>query len=136
MNLMAHLAFVAAGSALGGLARYGVVSGLMHFAGAAPHWATMLVNISGSFFLGWFITMLGEVWTDEQHRWIHAHAEEIRLLVAVGFTGGYTTFSSFEAETYRLLRDSMAWTAIVYVTASVFLGLIGFRLGMLVAGKG
>jgi len=134
MAVFVHILLVALGSALGGLARYGVVNAVTHLSGVAPYWGTMIVNLSGSFFLGWFITMLTDVWAADRERWMHAHAEEIRLLVAVGFTGAYTTFSSFEAETYRLVRDSMTWTAVIYMTASVFLGLIAFRLGMLLAG--
>src|SRR5437667_12287782 len=121
MNVLLHLGLVALGSALGGLARYGVGNLASHGIGLAPHWGTMFINISGSLFLGWFSTMLAEVWTSDTGAWLHAHAEQCRLLVAVGFTGGYTTFSSFEGETYRLIRDDMTWSVIFYVTGSVFL---------------
>jgi len=133
MNALLHFGLVAFGSALGGMTRYGV--GCASFAfGVAPHWGTMLINITGSLFLGWFSTMLAEIWTTDHNSWLHAHAEQCRLLIAVGFTGGYTTFSSFEGETYGLFRDGNAGSAIVYVTGSVLLGLVAFRVGMLVAG--
>ena len=134
MNAVFHLGLVAIGSALGGVLRYGVAIIATRSAGVLPHWATMFINVAGSLFLGWFLTMLYEVWTTDHHAWIHARQEEWRLLVAVGFTGGFTTFSAFEAETYGLFRDDMAWTAIVYVSGSVFLGLVAFRVGMVLAG--
>lgn len=134
MSTAFHMLLVGVGSGLGGLARYGVANAVAHFTGLMPHWATMGVNISGSLLLGWFVTMLTDVWTANSGSWIHAHGEQARLLVAVGFTGGYTTFSSFEAETYRLFRDQMTFTAIAYVAGSVFLGLAAFRIGMMLAG--
>lgn len=135
MSILLNLALVAFGSALGGLARYGVASTVIHFGGVSVlHWATMAVNISGSFFLGWFVVMLKEVWTVDPQSWMRTHAVEIELLIAVGFTGGYTTFSSFEAQTYDLLRQGLNLIAILYVVGSVFLGLIAFRSGMLLAG--
>lgn len=134
MNALLHFGLVALGSALGGMTRYGAGLCTSQLFGLAPHWGTMFINVTGSLFLGWFSTMLAEVWSIGQNSWLHGHVEECRLLVAVGFTGGYTTFSSFEGETYGLFRDGTAWIAIFYVTGSVFLGLVGFRLGMLIAG--
>jgi CrcB protein len=134
MSTLIHLGLVAVGSALGGLARYGVANLATGPFGLSPHWAILFINISGSLVLGWFSTLLAEVWTAEGHPWLHTHAEHWRLLVAVGFTGGYTTFSTFEADTYALFRAGAAWTAIFYVTGSVFLGLVAFRIGMLLAG--
>ena len=67
--------------------------------------------------------------------WLSQRPDDLlRLLLMTGLCGGFTTFSAFEAETYGLFRDGMAWTAIFYVTGSVFLGLVAFVVGMLLAG--
>ena len=54
-------------------------------------------------------------------------------MVAVGFTGAYTTFSTFEYESHVLLRDGDGLKGMTYVFASVFLGLVAVRLGILLA---
>src|SRR4051812_22748503 len=71
MNTLLHLGLVAFGSALGGMMRYIVGAGSAHVLGVAPHWGTMFINITGSFFLGWFSTMLAEIWTTAEHSWLH-----------------------------------------------------------------
>jgi len=52
-----------------------------------------------------------------------------RLFLVVGFLGGYTTFSSFEYETYTAVRDGARWMGLAYVTGSVVLGYLGVWLG-------
>jgi len=132
MQSLSHIVLVALGSALGGLARWGAGNLVTHFLGMRFPWGTLLINISGSALLGWFVTLLDEIWVFSPDS--RMHAEEWRLLVAVGFTGAYTTFSTFEGETYRLFRTGMTWSAIFYLTGSVFLGLLAFRVGILLAG--
>ncbi len=132
MNAILNVCLVALGSAVGGALRYLVGVIAFHVLGTSFPWGTFAINISGSLLLGWVLTMLGEFWSfDPGHV---MGKEQWRLLIAVGFTGGYTTFSSFEHETYSLLREGMAWSAIFYVAGSVFVGLLAFRAGMLIAG--
>jgi CrcB protein len=87
--------------------------------------ATFAINVSGSFLLG----MLGVFVTDR----VTPQTEWMRLALGVGFLGAYTTFSTFELETHTLM-DAGAWfTAAAYVAASVFVGLIAVRFGILLS---
>ena len=117
---------VAAGGALGAIARYwlgGVINARwpMHFP-----LGTFLINLTGSFIIGFFLTFL------EQHSPTHANW---RLLVAVGFVGAYTTFSTFEFETLKLLETGQALIAALYVASSVLVGFLAVWLGVSLARK-
>lgn len=130
MRILIHIGLVAFGSAIGGLARWGVGLAMARWLGTAFPWGTLVINISGSLFLGWFTTLLtdrllqGTGWLD---------ADALRLMIAVGFTGAYTTFSTFEYETHGLFRDGRSLAATAYLAASVFLGLTAVRLGVVLA---
>jgi CrcB protein len=89
--------------------------------------ATLLINVSGSVVLG---LLAGSFFRhpDSIHRnWY--------LLLATGFCGGFTTFSTFSYETLRLLEDGKAGAAVLYVVASVLGGLAGVWLAVRLAGK-
>ncbi|HWY85341.1 MAG TPA: CrcB family protein, partial [Gemmataceae bacterium] len=89
------------------------------------------INISGSLFLGWFSTILTDRLLSNGFGWLRA--DDLRLLVAVGFTGAYTTFSTFEYESAVLLRDGDGLLGLTYVFGSLFLGLVAVRVGMMLA---
>jgi CrcB protein len=125
---------VAVGSAIGGLARWGVGVWFGRWLGTAFPWGTLFINISGSLFLGWFTTVLAERLVLSESSWLRA--DDLRLLVAYGFTGAYTTFSTFEYETYKLASDGDALAAAAYVALSVFVGLAAVRLGVILARAG
>ena len=138
MRVFMQIVLVAAGSALGGLTRWGVSVGvprllelfrLPAWATAYP-WATFLINITGSLFLGWFSTLLTDRLLPE-NGWLRP--DDLRLMLAVGFTGAYTTFSTFEYESDKMLREGDGFAGMTYIFASVFLGLLAVRLGMLLA---
>jgi CrcB protein len=95
--------------------------------------ATLLINITGCFFLGWFMTVLTRPLTISPDAWFSP--DDLRLLIAVGFTGAYTTFSTFGYESDRLFVAGDSFLAILYITASVFVGLLAVRLGVLVASS-
>jgi CrcB protein len=59
--------------------------------------------------------------------------DDLRLMVAAGFTGAFTTFSTFEYESHGLLRDGDGLAGMTYLFGSVFLGLLAVRLGILLA---
>jgi CrcB protein len=121
---MTRLLAVAAGGALGSIARYAV--GLM----IAGVWkrefplATFLINVSGSFVLGFFLA-----WGAER-----AALDPLwRLLVATGFLGAYTTFSAFEMETYALTDSGAIGLALLNVVGSVVAGFIAVYVGIALA---
>lgn len=134
MRILIQIGLVALGSALGGLARWGVALAAGYLFGATSPWGTFLINVTGSFFLGWFATVWGDRLEGMPGMLLHPH--DLRLLVAVGFTGAFTTFSTFEAEAHELLRDGDGLAGMTYVFGSVFLGLLAFRAGVLLARWG
>jgi len=130
MHVLSQIGLVALGSALGGLARWGLTAGAARLLGTTFPWGTFVINISGSFFLGWFMTVISER-LPGTGGWLRP--DDLRLMVAVGFTGAYTTFSTFEYETHGLLGEGEGMMAMTYLFASVFLGLLAVRLGILLA---
>lgn len=122
---------VAIGSALGGVARWSIGSWLQRLAGGSPPAVfpigTLVINATGSFVLGVLAVAMA--------REAPGAPSVARLLLAVGFCGGYTTFSTFSLDTVALL-ESRGWgTAAVNVLGSVALGLAGVALGMVVGRK-
>jgi CrcB protein len=130
VQLMLQIALVAVGSACGGVARWGVATSMGRWLGTSLPWGTFLINITGSFFLGWLLTLVSERLLAE-HAWLKA--DHLRLALAVGFTGSYTTFSTFEFEAHGLLRDGESLAGTTYLLASVLLGLLAVRLGVVLA---
>jgi CrcB protein len=128
VRLFFQIGLVSLGSALGGLARWGVTTWSARWFGTSYPWGTFFINLSGSLFLGWFSTVLAERLVPQQGGWLRP--DDLRLLVAVGFTGAYTTFSTFEYESHQLLRDGDGLAGTTYLMASVLLGLLAVRLGI------
>ena len=116
-----NVLFVAFGSAAGGVARY-LVGTLVPATGGFPL-ATLTVNIAGSLLIGilsgWFARLSGG-----------ANVEALRLVLVVGFCGGFTTFSTFSNETIRLIESAHVLVAAGYVLASVLAGLLAVFLGL------
>ena len=115
---MLNYVYVAIGSAAGGLARLVVgtwlqerLGGWMPHAGAKPFpIGTLLVNASGSFLIGVLIVAMA------RHT---AQANTINFLLVVGVCGGYTTFSTFSADTVALLETGAGGLAALNVAASL-----------------
>jgi len=126
-----QIGLVALGSALGGLARWGVATTALRLLGPGFPYGTFFINVTGSLFLGWFATVLTERIVPSAGGW--PYADDLRLLVAVGFTGAYTTFSTFEYEAHHLMHEGDNLAALTYVAGSVFLGLLAVRCGVLLA---
>lgn len=127
MQVLVQIGLVAIGGALGSLLRWGVAVAFARFFGTAFPWGTFFINISGSLFLAWFSTMLTDRLLVNGEGWIRA--DNLRLMIAVGFTGAYTTFSTFEYESNQLIQDGDGWKGLAYLIGSVALGLIAVRLG-------
>ncbi len=123
---MVQWLMVAAGGGLGSLLRYVVAVAITErFAGRFPL-GTFIINITGSFLIGLLMPLLTERFALSQN-W--------RLLLVVGFLGGYTTFSSFEYEAYRSVRGGAHWVALIYLLGSVVVGYAGVSLGVRLASK-
>jgi fluoride exporter len=116
---------VGIGGFVGSIARFWLGSYIGGKMGARFPYGTFVVNISGSFLIGLAVTLLAER-TQWSPNW--------RYLVPIGFIGGYTTFSAFEYETFRLFQDGQPLVAMLNVTLSVVVGFLGVWAGA-VAGR-
>jgi CrcB protein len=86
---------------------------------------TLLINVSGSFLLGVIGTMVAQK--------VFANSDAVRLALGVGFLGAFTTFSTFAFETHALFEDGSWLTATTNMFASVFVGLVAVRAGIVAA---
>ena len=116
--------YVAAGSALGGVSRYIVGSAVQDRFGLAFPAGTLIVNITGSLLLGFFLRV---AFGGTQM------SPETRLFLMTGFCGGYTTFSTFSSETAAMLETGQYRRAVVYVTLSVVLSVLATFAGFALA---
>jgi len=123
---MSAYLWVAFGSALGGVFRYACQGWAQRLISDAFPWGTLIVNIVGCTFIGFFATF-----TAPTGRVIVG--TPIRQFVMVGICGGYTTFSSFSLETLNLARDGQWTQATGYVLGSLVLCLLGVWLGHIAA---
>ena len=118
---------VLAGAGLGGLARFVVGTSIMSKWGGRFPMGTLVVNVTGSFLIGVLMILLTER-LQPHPNW--------RLFLVVGVLGGYTTFSSFEYETYQAIRGGAPWIGLVNVAASVIFGYLAVCLGAWTAFRG
>ena len=112
---------VAVGGVAGTAARYALGRIFPTGAGTFP-WTTFAVNVTGSFLLGAFLA------------WLYARRPADRLvrpLVAVGFLGGYTTFSTAMVESAVLVKDGHVPVAVCYLVAGLVSGLLAVALGVI-----
>jgi CrcB protein len=111
---------IALGGAMGAIARYQL--GTMIQARMAPGfpWGTFIVNVSGCLVMGVVTTLLSDRFTHPN--W--------RFLIPIGFIGAYTTFSSFELETFRAVNDGAWLSGALNVVGSVLAGYAALWLGI------
>jgi len=122
---------IALGSALGGVARFwlnGVITGFFGRFGETFPIGTLIVNVTGSFAIGFFATL-----TDPDGRLLVSPTA--RQFFMVGICGGYTTFSSFSLQTLTLARDGEWLYAAGNILLSVVLCLVAVWLGHVLAMK-
>ena len=121
-----RLALIAIFGAAGTLARYGLQGVVQIRAGSTFPYGTLLVNLTGCFLLG----LIGQFTLNRM-----VISPDWRVAIAVGFFGGYTTFSSFGWETAKMLEEGeWAW-ATTYVGASVLVGLLLTIAGIRLANR-
>lgn len=124
MDTLTKYLAVAAGGALGAVLRYYLGGTALGRVAAPFPTATFVINVTGSFVLGLFLTLA----TERVH--VSPH---LRLAVAVGFVGAYTTFSTFEYETAKLIEDGDVTRALLNVLLSFVAGLLAVWLGIFAA---
>ena len=127
MKILIHCLAVGAGGFLGALCRMAVAAAATRLFGGGFPVGTLLINISGSFALGWFLARVARGWPVP---------DAAQLAVTVGFLGAYTTFSTFMYETDSLARGGAGARATLYLVASIVLGLVAVRLGVLAGQRG
>jgi CrcB protein len=108
------------GGALGVNARFWLGVWMSRWASPSFPWATFTINVSGSFAIG-FLTMALARWLPHPY---------FRLLVLVGFLGGYTTFSSFSFEALTLWERRAVGASLTYMIGSVVAGFLAVSLGV------
>jgi CrcB protein len=121
-----RLALIAIFGAAGTLARYGLQGLVQIRTGTTFPYGTLLINLSGCFLLG----LIGQFTLNRL-----VISPDWRVAIAVGFFGGYTTFSSFGWETAKMLEDGEWARATAYVSASVVAGLLLSVAGIRLASK-
>lgn len=121
MALQTYL-LVGAGGAMGACLRYGVTQLAVKLAGHGFPVGTMTVNILGSFLMGVVVTWLAFKMPEGQ--------ASLRLFLATGFLGGFTTFSAFSLDAQALLARGAYSQAGLYVAGSVLVGLAALFLGL------
>ena len=115
---------VLAGGGLGSLARYSVGLWVVNTFGSSFPLGTVLVNVTGSFLIGLIATLADES---------GAIGSQARLFLVVGILGGFTTFSSFSLEAWRLAEEGAAIRAILYVSLNLLLGGAAAIAGVMLA---
>ena len=114
---------VAAGGALGAVARHGVSRAALHWLGPNFPWGTLTANVAGSFVMGLVI-----VWLSARE----PAAPALRAFLTVGLLGAFTTFSTFSLDVVTLYRDRTLMIAGAYLGASVILSVGGLLAGLFI----
>lgn len=118
--MLRQLLLVAIGGAIGSAMRYLTAILLArHYTGSIPL-ATLVVNVLGCFLIGLLIGLCSET-------------TYLRLLFITGFCGGFTTFSTFTAESYVMFREGAYGLALLYIAGSVLIGLLALWVGLYVS---
>ncbi|MEG5171401.1 fluoride efflux transporter CrcB [Microcoleus sp. B3-D7] len=123
-----HPIAISLGAVAGALSRYYITLWFASRFGTAFPYGTFFINITGCLAMGFFITLAFER--------VPTIPSEMRLMVATGFLGAYTTFSTYGLETNVLWRDRSYSFAAFYWAGSAILGVIAVQLGIILARLG
>jgi CrcB protein len=118
------LLVIAAGGAIGSLARWGLGEAFSGGRDGSFPWATFIENITGSFALGVLMVFVIDVWPPSRY---------VRPFVGVGVLGGFTTFSTYALDTRTLVVADRAPLAAVYLFGTLIAGLAAVWLGVALA---
>ncbi len=121
---MNAILLVAAGGAIGSVLRYLTGMAITRLLGAAFPYSTLMVNVVGGLLMGVFIELLTRRFEGSM---------ELRLFVAIGILGGFTTFSSFSLDVVMLWQRGETFSAAFYVLISVILSISAVFLGLWLA---
>ena len=118
---MKMIAYIAAGGAVGAVARHFVAAQIGHWLGHGFPWGILVVNVVGSFVLGALVETFALVWSPSQ---------EMRGMIVVGMLGAFTTFSTFSMDVVALYQRGQIVDAALYIGASVTFAVLAFFLAM------
>lgn len=118
---MTPVLWVAAGGAVGSVARYGLNIGLSRLHAQSFPWGIFTVNVLGSLAMGILVALFARKWPD---------GENLRLALTTGLLGGFTTFSAFSYDVVALMEKGEMGTAAIYALASVVLSVLACLVGL------
>ena len=119
--MLRQILLVAVGGAVGSVARHLVGVASLRLFGSGFPYGTLIVNLVGAFVMGVFIEILARRF---------GGSTDLRLLIATGVLGGFTTFSSFALDTAVLFERGELVSSFVYVAVTLILGLAALFLGL------
>ncbi|KAB8329971.1 fluoride efflux transporter CrcB [Scytonema tolypothrichoides VB-61278] len=122
-SAISTLLAISLGAIPGALSRYYLTLFFASRFGTTFPYGTFFINITGAFVMGFFITLTSKF----------GISQVVQLLVAVGFLGSYTTFSTYALDTSNLLQTKGYQTALLYWFGSPLLGFVSIELGILLA---
>ncbi|NCR54559.1 MAG: fluoride efflux transporter CrcB [Microcystis aeruginosa L211-07] len=121
--------FVAIGAIFGALSRFYVAELIDSIFGKEwGFFGTFFVNVSGCLIIAYIFTMVREN--------IRIIAPELGLMIATGFCGSYTTFSTYSLESNKFLEQGNLTFGLIYCLGSVFGGMIALKIGVILARTG
>ncbi|MCC5617521.1 fluoride efflux transporter CrcB [Nostoc sp. CHAB 5836] len=116
---------IALGAIPGALSRYYILEwSKITFGKDFAYYGTFFINVTGCFLIALFLTLNAERFKNL--------SPEIRLIVATGFCGAYTTFSTYGLETFIQLQKGNSGVALLYWIGSAIIGIIAIQLGVIV----
>lgn len=127
--LVSDVALVAVGGGIGSLLRWLAGKMLSSSEGAGIPWSTIFVNLTGAFVIGYLSVLFSVEWHDR-------YGSFLKSAVLTGILGGYTTFSTMELDTAKLVRGEGTGKAAIYIVGQTVLGVAVAGLGAALARAG
>lgn len=121
--MLKNILLIGLGGAIGSVLRYLCSIAISKYFSSAFPWPTLAVNVLGCFLIGIFLALFGRE---------HENQVDMRMLFMTGFCGGYTTFSAFALENLQLLQQGQLNLSVIYMIASIVLGLLAVWVGVAV----